>query len=117
MTRTGAFAREGTLVIDIWLGSSFRICDLNSAILGISDNSLLPTYITNLLKVIADPKVQTVSMASYGKRKKGLLSSFTVFQDDKPEKETKQQRSSEYIPNLQTCRSDTSSLVSLRAPR
>ena len=35
-------------------------------------------------------------MATYGKRKKGLLSSFTVFQDDKPEKDTKQQRSSEY---------------------
>ena len=34
-------------------------------------------------------------MATYGKRKKGLLSSFTVFQDDKPEKETK---SSEGIP-------------------
>ena len=37
-------------------------------------------------------------MATYGKRKKGLLSSFTVFQDDKPEKNPKQQRSSEYIP-------------------
>ena len=36
-------------------------------------------------------------MATYGKRKKGLLSSFTVFQDDKPEKTAKQQRSSEYI--------------------
>ena len=36
-------------------------------------------------------------MATYGKRKKGLLSSFTVFQDDKPEKNAKQQRSSECI--------------------
>ncbi|KAF6224166.1 hypothetical protein HO133_010740 [Letharia lupina] len=35
-------------------------------------------------------------MATYGKRKKGLLSSFTVFQDDKPEKETKQQQRSTY---------------------
>lgn len=53
-------------------------------------------------------------MATYGKRKKGLLSSFTVFQDDKPEKDTKQQRSSEYVLNLQMHQSNASSLVSLR---
>lgn len=56
-------------------------------------------------------------MATYGKRKKGLLSSFNVFQDDKPEKDTKQQRSSEYILNLEMYQSNTSSLVSLRTSR
>lgn len=34
-------------------------------------------------------------MPTYGKRKKGLLSSFTVFQDDKPEQDPNQQRSGE----------------------
>lgn len=34
-------------------------------------------------------------MATYGKKKKGLLSSFSVFHDDKPEKERKEQRTGE----------------------
>ena len=33
-------------------------------------------------------------MATYGKKRKGLLSSFSVFQDDKPEQDPNQQRSS-----------------------
>lgn len=39
-------------------------------------------------------------MATYGKRKKGLLSSFSVFQDDKPEKDPKEQRSGEYTATV-----------------
>lgn len=36
-------------------------------------------------------------MATYGKRKKGLLSSFSVFHDDKPEPNAIQQRPGEWL--------------------
>jgi len=38
-------------------------------------------------------------MATYGKKKKGLLSSFPVFHDDKPDRDTKEQRLGEQAPN------------------
>ena len=49
------------------------------------------------LRALSKSSINPGLMATYGKRKKGLLSSFSVFHDEKPEPDPNQQRPGEWL--------------------